>query len=861
MKKNVLQICGLAVLFCLFACAGSLSAQTTAMFLVRSDSAWTLPTMLNGQQIKVTSVTFEAWGGGGAGGYVSRNVLGRSTAGGGGGAFATKTIEAPEVGTIYNIVVGKGGKANNADANVNGGESTVTGPNGLLVKAVGGEGVAPNADEPHNDLGGIGGQATACLPTEGAFSGGNGARACDNTSGGGGGAAGATADGGDAKERAVTIGVTFCTRWNVEVAGRGGAGNPSSGDGGQGKMIRVGYGNNWFSSPGDPGNRYGGGGAGSFASLNNSAAGGAGADGVVRVSFTYEEVDFAVENKTVELCSGVENTIELPVTMSGIDPSDVSFSVNLPGHMGVSYNINDPEYNSTTEAWEITVTVTNNNTQVDNNNLSCIATYEGVEHPFTLTLNTYLNFAAGALSRQGSTCEGQSTLTLTMAEATGGSGEYTYGWQKKNGNNWVNVSNVTGLTYTVTEAGTYRGIVTDGKCGEAYTGEETVEAAAAAFNPGSMTDNEGEPLENAAICESEAEFSIILKANPEVTDLPTVTYIYKWEKKVDDEDWTEIDNQVAQQYTVALTGSDFSDVNAISYRYQVKYNQDCDFVLCNNVYTVSKKSSVDYSDQFKDVEITLWYGACDTNIANMEAPELDPEVISLMLDPEQDTLLVAGEHEIIWLVTDNCSSNVQFTQKITVKYPECETLHVNDAAGNTYTPVRIGCDCWLAENLITPAEDAVFFEENDEYESFGLLYTRATALASAPVVIRSTKQGEDYVQGICPDGWAIPTTEQFNNMIVAANGVEDVKATEGWLAGHEGTGLSGFNAMAPGFFNVTAAQYQSHLAFAGFWTADEGVGNQGVIFEIKYSCGDGVPNDVNQDNKYSVRCVKIQEEN
>lgn len=102
-----------------------------------------------------------AWGGSGTGG-VSRGSWGYTT-GGGGGAKATKTVKLT-AGDVLTFTIGAGGVANNVVTNGhvngnNGGDTIVTGPNGLNMVAGGGKG-GKAIGTLTSILGGLGGVAT-----------------------------------------------------------------------------------------------------------------------------------------------------------------------------------------------------------------------------------------------------------------------------------------------------------------------------------------------------------------------------------------------------------------------------------------------------------------------------------------------------------------------------------------------------------------------------------------------------------------------------------------------------------------------------------------------------------------------------
>ena len=280
MKKNVFQKIGMTVICCLLLCVGAVTAQTySTTELITSNKTVTIPAT-------AISVTFEAWGAGGAGGYVQQNAIVNLGGGGGGGAYAKTELTYPNIGSSYQVTVGQGGKhvltkswGRITDAvSTHGGSSYVTATNSTakVVEAVGGKTVMNGSRN-----GALGGAASDCTGDV-AFSGGRGANTPANNnldewgSAAGGGAAGVNAAGGDATEAEF---------WNGGERGLGGSGNPMGNGGGNGGEPQYDL---LPSGNGKAGSLYGGGGGGAKASwvANN---GGAGANGVVRVTIVTSE--------------------------------------------------------------------------------------------------------------------------------------------------------------------------------------------------------------------------------------------------------------------------------------------------------------------------------------------------------------------------------------------------------------------------------------------------------------------------------------------------------------------------------------------------------------------------------------------
>ena len=196
-------------------------------------------------------------------------------------------------------------------------------------------------------------------------------------------------------------------------------------------------------------------------------------------------------------------------------------------------------------------------------------------------------------------------------------------------------------------------------------------------------------------------------------------------------------------------------------------------------------------------------------------------------------------------VTDNCSV-------------VCETSVLHD--GYEYPIVKIGNDCWFAENLRTNAEGASYYDDDDANESFGKLYTWQAAVGVNNVEY-PTKLGTNFIQGLCPDGWAIPSVAQYQTMFAAAGGntsavMSDDEST--WLPGYAGTNASGFAAMGAGYYE--GVQYQRQLGYTYFWTADLNSSNSTVakVIELRCGCDELTCKEKNKEDKLSVRCVKVE---
>ena len=164
-----------------------------------------------------------------------------------------------------------------------------------------------------------------------------------------------------------------------------------------------------------------------------------------------------------------------------------------------------------------------------------------------------------------------------------------------------------------------------------------------------------------------------------------------------------------------------------------------------------------------------------------------------------------------------------------------------DYDGNIYQSIQIGDQRWMAENLRvqhyadgTPIEGVYAYDHNEAHVPFyGRLYTWDAAVA-AHRSENSLNENKE-VQGVCPDGWRVPTEEDWQELIQYLNsagmGGGSLKAmrTEPdghprWLPPNTGAdNASAFSGYPAGIRQMNGAfRLMGHNAF--FWSATESTG-------------------------------------
>ena len=204
-----------------------------------------------------------------------------------------------------------------------------------------------------------------------------------------------------------------------------------------------------------------------------------------------------------------------------------------------------------------------------------------------------------------------------------------------------------------------------------------------------------------------------------------------------------------------------------------------------------------------------------------------------------------------------------------VYIPETGSL-VDDRDGQTYKTVKIGDQWWMAENMNYEMDGSFCYHDSAEYcEKYGRLYLWSAAMDSVGTWSANGKgcgDGKtclqrDPVRGVCPDGWHLPTYEEWQILIAAVGGRENgkaLKSTSGWMEyygneGGNGTDDFGFSALPAGF-DFGGYTHESNMAL--FWASseldDDYVDEMDLTFKFDYANMGAYL----KSSALSVRCLK-----
>lgn len=188
--------------------------------------------------------------------------------------------------------------------------------------------------------------------------------------------------------------------------------------------------------------------------------------------------------------------------------------------------------------------------------------------------------------------------------------------------------------------------------------------------------------------------------------------------------------------------------------------------------------------------------------------------------------------------------------------------------GQVYKTVKIGVQTWMAENLnydynVGSAKSFCYDNKSKNCDKYGRLYLWPAAMDSAGLFSKTglgcgaKKVSDDryepscevdgFVQGVCPDGWHLPSVEEYAYLMYSVAQYYDkdhfagrvLEAKKGWPSHYkQGTDNLGFTALPAGQVKSDGLSRES-IEFSGkdslavFWTTNFG-GKVWLDFRLDY---------------------------
>jgi len=222
---------------------------------------------------------------------------------------------------------------------------------------------------------------------------------------------------------------------------------------------------------------------------------------------------------------------------------------------------------------------------------------------------------------------------------------------------------------------------------------------------------------------------------------------------------------------------------------------------------------------------------------------------------------------------------------------------VTDIDGNLYNTVSIGGQCWIAENLkvthypngdaiplvtsssefdgllANDVDDAYSYYNNNtsnEADTYGALYTYAAAIAD------DWQRDNAPDQGVCPDGWHIPTDVELKTLQIALGMSTSDADALGWQGTNEGSklagnsdlwnagdletdaefGSSGFSLLPSGYRSNDGGNFTGLGSNTSFWSSTEGdLSHQAYRRALSNGNKDIYRGTFTKSSAFPVRCV------
>ena len=196
---------------------------------------------------------------------------------------------------------------------------------------------------------------------------------------------------------------------------------------------------------------------------------------------------------------------------------------------------------------------------------------------------------------------------------------------------------------------------------------------------------------------------------------------------------------------------------------------------------------------------------------------------------------------------------------------------IMDVDFNEYPTVYVAGHCWTQKNLmaehypdgVTAIPNAkVYQDDAANLPLYGRLYTWCAAVGVANDCSASPAVDADgFVQGVCPDGWHIPTTAEMEALRTVS--VPALNATTLWITPNAGdnTNASGFTAVPAGKYNASLLRYEGLGTEADWWSTSGAYDpsthtTTANVYVCAWYCDGLLTQTLYANDAVSVRCVR-----
>ncbi len=169
----------------------------------------------------------------------------------------------------------------------------------------------------------------------------------------------------------------------------------------------------------------------------------------------------------------------------------------------------------------------------------------------------------------------------------------------------------------------------------------------------------------------------------------------------------------------------------------------------------------------------------NSNSKGFLLPRMNSDEISSITDPADGLQVYNTDDGNMYIYVAIVDVWKQLSYGAGTLIANCPPAFADSRDGHTYTAVKIGSQCWMAENLaylpsVYPNDSGSFtlpyyyvydYQGTDvsaakatsNYQTYGVLYNWPAAMAGEA----SSNSVPSGVQGVCPSGWHLPSDEEW----------------------------------------------------------------------------------------------------
>jgi uncharacterized protein (TIGR02145 family) len=281
--------------------------------------------------------------------------------------------------------------------------------------------------------------------------------------------------------------------------------------------------------------------------------------------------------------------------------------------------------------------------------------------------------------------------------------------------------------------------------------------------------------------------------------------------------------------------------------------------------TLSAGNSVQFDDQSTNTPTAWSWNFGDGGTSTLQNPS--------------HTYLIAGTYTVALTASNSFGSDDEIKSDYII-VAEGTEIFTDSRDGNSYYWVQIGAQVWMAENLaylpsvsssLSGSGTAQYFyvygyegasvseaKATANYTTYGVLYNWPAAMNGAS----SSVSNPSGVQGVCPDGWHLPSNAEWTQLTnyLGGESVAGGKLKEAgydhWINPNLGaTNSSGFTAL-PGGYRFSDGSFPN-VGFNGFWwLATEFDATYAWDRTLVYNSAYVNRGNYYKEDGFSVRCVR-----